>query len=772
MWQDIRFALRGWRRAPGFALATTATLALGIGANAAVFSVVSGVLLKPLPFADPDRVVQLSVSSPGDPRLPPAYVTFADFESWRREASTIADVSTYSPFSQNLQEVAEPEQVATVRADAAFFRTLGARALVGRTFADGDPANVVVASFAFWQSRLNSDASAPGRTIVLDGQPFTLVGVMPRGFEFPYRAVRTDLWTLWQPRPVSPAARLDAAVGRLKPGARPDQAMAELGLLAARLAPGRRANVVPVADTIGTPVRRSLFVLLGAVGFVLLVACANIVNLLLARTAARRREVAVRCALGAGVPRLVRQFLTEGLLLALAGGLLGLLVAFVSLRLLLNLAATQLPRAWDIAFDWRVLLFLTAVCLTTGVVLGLAPALGAARVDVQGDLKSGERGATPRSRLRDALVIAEIALAFVLLVGAGLLVRTLINLRATSAGFDANGVLTLHIAVGDAAEARAIDERVGALPGVRAAGFISLLPLQNSNWFGRVSIAGVGVEGSAEFRYVTPGYFEAMGIPLRRGRFLGDQDGPAAPKALLANEAFVRQFLPEDPAPVGREIAGRGVIVGVVADVHQAALNRPPVPEVYYPMAQNFAQLRSVGSALVVRADAAPESIIPAIRAAIRDVNPTRAAFRVASMTEVVTDSIGRQRISAWLLGLFSAIGTALAAAGVFGVMSYLVTLRTREFGVRMALGASGGRLLRGVLRRGAALIALGLGIGWLGAVALTRVLETSLHGVRATDPWTFAAVALLLAALALIACLRPARRAARVDPAAALRAE
>ena len=768
--RDLRFALRSWRKTPAFACAAVATLALAIGANTAIFSVVSGVLLRPLPFPHPDRLAQLYVTSPADARLPVLYVTYGDLESWRRNAASFDGMATYSVYSQNLQAIAEPEQVATVRADRSLFAVLGVPAMVGRTFGEGDPSTVVVASAGFWQRHLGGEPSAIGRTITLDGEPFTLIGVMPDGFQFPYRSTRVELWTPWAPR-TTPNARLDAVVGRLKPGISIDAARSELGTLSGRLAPGRSAIVTPLAEVIGGPVRRSLLVLLGAVVMVLLVACANIANLLLARSAARSREVAIRRALGAGRWPLTRQFLTESLLLAVTGGLVGLGIGKWGNGLLLDLAGAQIPRAWEIGFDWRVFAFLGAVCLVTGVGFGIAPAFGAARADVQQGLKPGERGSAGRGRLRDGLVVAEIALAFVLLAGAGLLLRTFLNLRSTPTGFRGENVLTLHLVVSGAEESRALENRVAQIPGVRSVAFVSLLPLQSSNWNGRFSVTGRAGEGSAEFRYVTPGYFRTMGIPTRRGRGFSERDGADAPKVLLVNEALARQFFPNED-PVGLILTGRGTIVGLVGDVRQSSLDRPAIPEIYYPVAQNFAQLRSLGSTMLVSGHVPPTSLVSAVRKAIREVNPNQAAFRVQTMEQVIEESLANQRLYLWLLGLFAALGTLLAAAGIYGVIAYLVTLRTQEFGIRMALGADAGRVIHLVMGRGGVLVALGLAIGFGGAAALTRFLKTVLFEVTATDPATFGAMALLLSAVALAACLIPARRAARVDPAIALRSE
>jgi predicted permease len=698
------------------------------------------------------------------------YVTAGDLDVWRRQARSLERAATYSPFSQTLQRTATPERVATVRADGSFFATLGVAALHGRTFRDSDPPTVVVASFGFWRRHFAGDPAAVGRSITLDGEFFTLLGVMPERFQFPYRSTPTDLWTPWAPR-TEPTSRLDAVIGRLRPDVTVDAARRELSARSAGLMPGRHSNVTRLGDVIGGPVRRSLLVLLGAVGFVLLAACANVANLLLARAAARRRDLAVRRALGAGRGRLIRQSLAESLLLAISGGVVGLLIGKGGSHLLLTFASSHLPRAGEIGFDWRVFAFLTAVCVLTGVGVGLVPALGSMRGTLQHDLTIGERGSAVHGRLQDGLVVAEIALAFMLIVGAGLLLRTFLNLQRTPTGFTADGVLTLHLAVADAGDSRALIDRVSRIPGVTAAGFISLLPLQHSNWFGRFAMAGRPGDGSAEFRYVTPRYFDAIGIPLRRGRGLTDADTADAPKVLLVNEALAARYFPNED-PIGRVLTDRGTIVGVVGDVRQSRLDRPADPEIYYPVAQNFAQLRSVGSTMVVRSAMPPEALAHVIREAIREVRPGQAVFQIETLARVVAQSIGSQRLSLWLLTVFAAIAMVLAATGIYGVIAYLVTLRTREYGIRLALGASRGQVLRLVLARGSRLIAIGLGVGVAGALALTRFLQALLYGVSATDPATLGAAAGLLAAVALLACLLPARRAARVNPLVALRAE
>jgi putative ABC transport system permease protein len=768
--QDLRFTLRSWGKAPAFTMAAIATLAIGIGANTAIFSVVSGVLLRPLPFSDPRNLVQLYETQPRN-SVQMGFdgpVVFQDFEQWRAQSRLLDGVITYSDSARNFQGTGEPAQVATVAAERGLFRFLGVTAPIGRTFDEGDPLNVAVASYGFWTGYLSGDRSAIGRNITLDGQPFTLIGVMPEGFQFPYGSSSQGLWVPWEaPAELRshPTRRLNAVLARLTQGIGMEAARQELNAMESPSQGHRIVRIKRLKDVVSGSARESLLVLLGAVAMVLLVACVNVANLLLARTASRAREIATRAAVGADRLRLIRQFLTESLVLALGGGIAGLAIGVLGSRLLLRIAAAQIPRAGEIGLDWRVFVFLLAVCMTTGIGFGLAPAIAAARGVTSGLARRGVGSA-----LRDALVVVEVALAFVLLAGAGLLLRTFLNLQYTNPGLNAENVLTLHVVLSRARESMAIEERVTQIPGVRAAGLISMLPLQDSGWNAGFTITGQPGIHETELRYVTPGYFRAMGVALRRGREFSPHDDPAAPRVILINEALARLYFPNED-PVGRA-TDRGVIIGVVGDVHQAALSVPAKPEIYYAVTQNFGQIHQHGSTLVVRGNGPPEPLVGAIRAVIREVTPSQALFRVATMQGVIEESLANPRLYAWLVGLFAAIGTLLALAGIYGVIAYLVTLRTREFGIRMALGADAGRMVRLVMSRGALLTALGLAMGIGGAAAMTRVLRGVLYGVEATDSVTFGAVAALLAAVALGACLEPARRAARVDPSVALRCE
>jgi predicted permease len=766
--QDLWFARHSWRKAPGFAVAAMATLALGIGSNTAIFSVVSGVLLRPLPFAHPESLVQLDEIQPRT-RFGPGFdgtVVYQDFEEWRSKNRHFEAMVTYTNSSRNLQSAGEPEQVMTVPAERGLFRLLGVAAMAGRTFDEGDPSTVAVASHGFWQGLLGGDRSAIGRGITLDGQSFTLIGVMPEGFQFPYSSSAIGLWIPWEAPPdlrSHPTRRLEAVVARLKPGVSMEAARQELAAMEAPSQGGRLVRIQELKDVVSAPARQSLVVLLGAVGMVLLVACVNVSNLLVARTASRSREIAIRTALGAGRFRLVRQFMTESLLLGFCGGTAGLAISVWGRSAMIKLVVAQIPRAAEIGLDWRVFAFLLTVCVVTGIGFGLAPAIAAARgADA---LKSRGVGAA----FRDALVVVEIALAFILLAGAGLLLRTFLNLQRTDPGLQAQNVLTAHVVVSGARESMALEERARQIPGVRAAGLVSLLPLQNSGWSAGTTIPGQGwIE--TQLAFVTPGYFRAMGIPLRRGREFSPRDGPDASRVILVNEALVQQCFPNED-PIGRS-TDRGAIIGVVGDVRQATLSVPAKPEIYYPVAQNFGQIRSYGSTLVVRSSGPPAALAGAVRAAVREVIPGQAVFRVATMQNVIEESLAKPRAYTWLVSFFAAMGTLLAIAGIYGVIAYLVGLRTREFGIRMALGADTRHVVQLVIGRGAVLVALGLALGISGAATVTRVLQGTLYGMAATDPVTFATMATALAAVAMGACLVPARRAARVDPAAALRAE
>ncbi|HEY4588380.1 MAG TPA: ABC transporter permease [Thermoanaerobaculia bacterium] len=795
--RDVAFSLRSLRRSPAFTLVAMLCLALGIGANAAAFSVLNAVLLRPLPYAEPDRLVRIYETFGS---LTRSSSSFADFHDWQEQSHHFAALAAWVEASLALQGDAGPERIRVVAGTAELFPLLGVRPLLGRTFEPGrkEPGDVIVLSEKLWRRRFGGEKSVIGRAIQLDGSPYTVVGVMPAAFDFPPSG-GADAWGLFDPSPNVRSARgfgFLAVVGRLKPGAPLETAFAELREIAGRLSrqypvqAGRGVNVLPLRETVVESSRPALLMLLGAVVLVLLIACANVANLLLARAAVRRREVAIRLALGASRARLVRQLLGESLVLALAGALLGTLLARWLLALLRPLVESALPVAGGIPLDGRVLGFLLAVAVLSGLAFGLAPALQAARGDVRETLSDATAKATAGGRekgFRNGLVVLEIALSLVLLVGAGLLLRGFFRLSGTPSGLVPEGVLTAHISLPDAKVKgstvrlfQPLLERVRRLPGVRSAAVVSMLPIQDAWTNGPYQVEGqpplpVDQRPNAEWRVASPAFFRSLGIPVLHGRDFAETDGGKGIRRVIVNEALARQqFRREDP--VGRQLRidreAPHTIVGVVGSVRQAGLDVEPLPEIYFPYVQVGAEGMLGDAVLVVRTSAAPASLTTAVRQAVWSVDPALPLFKVETMEQVVAESLSRQRLSLWLLALFAGMALVLSAAGLYGVISYLVAQRTREIGVRMALGAQTRDVTRLVLRQGARLTAAGIGLGLLGALAFTRVLASLLYGVSARDPLTFTGIAALLAAVALLATWLPARRAARVEPIVAIRRE
>jgi predicted permease len=799
--RDLRFASRTLARTPGFTLVAILSLALATGATTAIFSVVNGVLLRPLPFDQPDRLVQVygrnfredrggadAVTGPVDP---------AALEAFASQGTSFTGFAGYSVSTSHLNGPSGVERLNAVNADLEFFSLLGVQPIAGRTFAPGDQPGVAVISARLWQQRFNGDPALPGKTVTLNGSPVTLIGVMPDTFQFPYSAAsilpgalpqsRTDIWIAMAPLRASASAELRrgrvSVIGRMKPGVAHASARAELELIARRLEEQYRGTAIrvgvrlePLADVVLGPVRRSLWLLMAAVGLVLAAACANMANLLLARMTVRTREVVTRAMLGASRTRLVRQFLAESLLLSLAGGAAGLLVARWGTAVLLSVGAARIPRTHEIALDWQAFAFMLLICLLTAVLFGLTPALSAARLDAAAATNDSlkQTPAKTYGRIRDGLVVVEVALAFVLALGAGVVVRELIRLQRVDSGMVTENVLTLHVTPrAEPNHYYAIEQRVAQLPGVLDAGLTQLVPLQNWGWIADFSIEGRPRDprhrSVAGLRYVTPGYFRALGIPIVRGRGLVDGDTADAPRVILVNDALARQYFPGED-PVGR-VLDRGAIVGVVGDVHQVRLDRPAEPEIIYPIAQNFAVAPDLGMSLMVRTAMPPELQIDAIRAAVREVNPNLAIFNVKTMERVIDDSLWELNLYRWLIGLFAALALLLAAIGLYGVIAYHVSSRMREFAVRLALGSEPGALSRLVLRRAAALTAIGLAAGVAMALSLLPVVS-SLGIGTATHPTTYAGVCVLLFALALLACAVPALRVAAVEPATALRHE
>ncbi len=794
--QDIRYALRSLAVHKAFSATAVITLALGIGATTAIFSVVSALVFRPLPFAEPERLVQIRGSS----ALAPTGDAVNNREAYQRGSASFEAIVGYEAGARFLRRGDATERVMTVRADAGFFGMLGVPALRGRTLDANDTSAVAVISEGFWRESLRADASAIGTALTLDDQPVTIVGIMPASFQFPYGAAsllsgvaseaRTDFWQRLE-RDTRPISRIGSVTGRLKPGVSFAAAESELKSIARRLdqdlpeaARGRSVYLEPLAEAVVAPsIRRVLFLLFGAVGLLLALACANVANLSLARMSVRAKEVAVRSALGAGRGRLVRQLVTESLVLSLVGGAVGLLIATWGTTQLVQAAAATLPRAHEIGVDWRVFAFLLAVCTVTGVALGVAPAVFAGRATPSALQQTNSRTtmSAGQRRVRDGLVVAEVAMAFVLAIGAAMLIRELVRLRNTDPGMQTANVLTLHLGhrmtpKTDVRQFYEIARRARDLPGVRAAGFTQMLPLQNWGWTSNSS--DFVVRGRApitpvfpiQLRYVTPGYFEALAIPIVKGRGLTDRDEQGATPVILLNETLARRYFGDDD-PIG-QVTTRGVIAGVVRDVRQQHLDRPSVPELYYPVAQNWSQLSDLGMTLVVASRERPEALTEPVRAIVREVNPDLAIFNVRTMARVIDDSLSDFTLYLSLMAGFAVLALVLALTGTYGVIAYVASARTKEFAIRSALGADAGRVTRLVLGRGVVLTGMGLALGFAAAMIATPLVNGLPVSVRPPGVTTVGPVAAFIALVAIAACLVPALRAARVSPMVALRDE
>ncbi|HLK65826.1 MAG TPA: ABC transporter permease [Bryobacteraceae bacterium] len=794
MWQDIRFALRTARQSPGFVLAAVGTLSLGIGAVAAIFSILSGVLLRPLPFAHPERLVQFIQF---DPHNPAGAVYYRDLVTARTQGHIFDEIVTYGNGSRNLIDEPEPERIQTVRADRNLFRVLGVAPIVGRTFTDDDPLTVAVLSASLWKRRFGADPACVGRKITLDGELYTVLGVMPDNFQFPYRSARTEMWIPWTMPPeraTNPNARVDLAVGRLTPGVTLEVARRQMAALDTRFAAedanriGRSTLLTPLAGVVSGSVRAPLVTLFGAVALVLLIACANVANLLLARASRRSHEIAVRAALGASRGCLLQQFLTESLILSLAGALGGLWTGIAATRLIVSIAAARLPRAAEIGMDWRVFLFLTLAAVVSGLTFGILPALSASRVSPDAALKQAGRGAVQfgiagwNGRwLRDGLVVGEVALSFLLLVSAGMLLRGFVRLQETPSGMVTDDVLTMRLTVAFE-EYRSpgsfgrylheLENRVHGVPGVRSAGFIQYLPLQNFGWNASFTIQGQAPASAeqtprTELRYVSPGYFETLHIPILQGRNLNERDTSDAPRVILVNEALALRYFPGQN-PQGR-VTDRGTIIGVVGDVRTTRLDRPATPEIYYSFVQNAAATSDAGVSLVVLAHAHPESVAKDVVRAIQQVNPRQVVYDVKPMNRVIVNSLADLQLYLWLLGAFAALALLLAVSGVYAVIACLVAGRTQEFGIRVALGARSRQIVGMVLTHCLGLVLAGSVLGAAGAIAAGRALRNLSDGVTTADLATPIGVAVMLTIAGLAAALAPARRAMQVDAITAL---
>ncbi len=806
--QDVRFGVRMLLKKPGFALIAIITVALGIGATTAIFSIVHAVVLRSLPYAAPDRLVV--VLHNGGKVVAPA-----DFAAWREQNRVFEHLTAAELWGPNLTGKDRPEQLQGVRATDNLFAMLDVQPLLGRAFQAGDDqpgaALVVVLSHRLWQRRFGGDAGVVGQTLTLNGEGHTVIGVMPAGFEFPlFWATKAELWApLHLANRANSHAQSLRIFGRLKPGVTGQQAQAEMDGIAARLArdwpdtnTGLGAVVTPLHTKIVGDVRLTLLMLLCATGFVLLIACANVANLLLARASGRQKEVAVRLALGATRWRLVRQLLTENLLLAVLGGGLGLLLAAWGTGLFAAaLPENILPRQQTIGISGAVLGFTTLVSLLTAIIFGLMPTLQASRTNLNESLKEGGRqsagGASARG-WRNLLVVAEVAMALVLLIGAGLLLKSFAALRAVDPGFRSENILTMRVSVAgtkQSAEANRaaffteVIERVKALPGVESASTINHLPLAGDTWRWDFHVEGrpaapAGQYPNTLYRVTRSDYFSTMGIALLAGRDFTPQDTLQTPNVVVVNETLARRYWPGEEA-VGKRIKFWRLdadtpwmtVVGVARDTKQREWIEEASNEAYLPFAQSPHYLRNPGApfayqTLVVRTANDPATLAAAIRNTVWALEPNAPISEVATMEQVIADETWQPRVSMFLLVSFALIALALAAVGIYGVLSYAVTERTQEIGVRLALGASGADVLKLLVGQGMKLVAAGVGIGLMASLALARLLKTLLYGVSATDPLTFAMVALSLAFVALVACWIPARRAAKVDPMVALRYE
>ena len=810
--QDVRFSLRQLRKSPGFTAVAVITLALGIGANTAIFSVVNGVLLRPLPFANPAQLVRVWHVPPAKsfPGMPTFAVSAANYLDWERQNHVFAGMAIYSFRGFTLTGTDKPEQVDACSATSAFFSTLGVQPVIGRTFSPEEDqpgrSNVVVLSHRFWQEHYGSSPSVVGQSIRMDGQNFLVTGVMPASFRFP------DFAQMWTPMAWTDKERAvrgehhSAVIARLKSGIDLKQAQAEMNTLSARLEQqypeddkGWGAIVVPLHDDLVSDVRPALLVLLGAVAFVLLIASVNVANLALARTFSRQKEIAIRTALGATSSRVLRQILTESLLLALAGGALGLTYAQAGVRLIIAFLADKLSPSIKVGLDGKVLFFTAAVSITAGILAGVLPALRLARGDVNQALKQGLGRTDADSsghRTRSILVVGEVALSLMLLVGAGLMIRSFQRLNAVNPGFDSHGVVTMTAMVSRAKfplPAQQVSffervlQRVRTLPGVEAAGVADDIPLDNGGSHQPIAIAGRPVLPASEqpevdVRVVSAGYMAALHIPILRGRDFSDTDIAGRPAVALISESMARQFWPGEDA-LGKRLtltfspeASREV-VGIVGDVKLDGLDQTrPSAALYSPLDQVSASVNggwgSFPMTLLVRTTSRPADLVSAVSNVVHEVDREMPLRDIMTMDDMVVNSLSQRRFNMLLLGAFAGLALLLAAVGIYSVLSYSVKRSVREIGIRLALGARIGDVLRMVVFEGMKPTLIGVALGIAGALALGRLLSSLMYEVKPTDPITFIAVTAVLTAIAFFATVIPAYRATKVDPMVALRYE
>jgi putative ABC transport system permease protein len=805
LWQDIRYGLRMLAKSPGFTAVVVLTLALGIGANTAIFSVVSAVLLQPLPFPQPEQLVGLQRSDlrTGEQVRAQSYPDFVDL---RAQSKSLEAAAAHDESTATMTGMGDPIHLNMGIFSADMFNVLRVPPILGREFTaeeDKPGTHVAVLSYRLWKTRFGGDAKVMNKQIVLDGTPYTVAGVMPAEFQFPLDSQPMDLWTTMAVEGAeSQAARGShflGVIGRLKSGTTLAAANAETAEISSRLGKQyqdtnshwRMALQPEIQELVGD-VRPALLMVLGAVGFLLLIACANAANLLLARAAGRQREMAIRASLGAGKGRILGQLLTESVLLALAGGALGLLLAIWGTAALANLPSLGIPRLASAGVDARALAFTLVVSLLTGILFGLAPALHASRFNLFRSLKEGGRTATDgigRSRLRALLVISQVSLAVVLLIGASLLIESMFHLLHQSPGFDPQGVMAFNLDLPDSRYGkpeqsadffRDLLARIRAVPGVKDASGVLPLPLSGDAMRTSFEIEGKPVaksdQPSTHIRAVGLDYFQTMRIPLLAGREFDARDDRHAPHVIVINQTLARRFFPNE-SPIGKHMkpgmsSGKTdtmcEIVGVVGDVKHRRLWLPDDPESYLPYDQDPIG----GMSIVVRSAADPMTLLPALRTQVHALDPELPLYKAQRMEDYLADSVAQRRFISLLCSIFAGAGLLLAVVGLFGVISYSVARRTHEIGVRVTVGAAKTDILRLILGEGMGITLVGVGVGLLGAVGLSRVVKSQLFGISATDPMTFLGVVVTLSLVALAACYLPARRAARVDPMVALRYE
>lgn len=809
-WQDVRYGVRMLLKAPSISIVATIALALGIGANTAIFSVVNAVLLRPLPFASSEQLMNVweTDSVRGYKRGSSSYPNFAD---WREQNHVFEHMSTYYTNDFIMTGRGESTRLRGAVVNADLFPLLGVSPMIGRSFlADEDkPAEggrVVILSQGLFQKRFSSDPNVLNQSIVLGGDNYTIVGVMPGSFQFPIQNDPVEPWTTVAldregkaPITVERGAHYMNVIARLKPGVSREQAQAEMTAISARLEQQypdknlhKSTSVEPTLEALVSDVRPALLILLGAVGCVLLIACANVANLLLARAMTRHKEMAIRSALGASRLRVVRQLLTESIMLSLAGGALGLLLAVWWSDLLVTLGQENIPRALQVGLDWRVLGFTLLVSVITGVVFGLVPALHSSKTELTESLKEGGRSSgegARHNRIRGVLIVSELAIAVILLVCAGLLIQSLWRLRQVNPGFDSQNLLTFVVGIPGVKYPpekqeqfyRDLVQRIESLPGVRSAGSVIPLPLSGDMFSISFETEGrpvaKGEEPSSDFFAIEDGYFKTLGVSILKGRDFNERDTKDSPGVIIVNQAFVRKFFPNEDVigkrikpgmstitddPVMREI------VGVVSDVRNRNLSSELRAGYFVPAAQvPFNQMT-----VIVRTTNDPHGLATAVQNTVHSMDPELPVFSVRTMEEYISATVAAPRFNTTLLVVFASVALILTIVGLYGVMSYSVAQRTNEIGIRMALGAQTRDVLRLIVSQGFKLVLLGLAIGLAGAIALTRVISSLLFGVTAKDPLTFAAVAVLLTFVALVACYIPAHRATRLDPLKALRYE